>query len=339
MYKISVIFLLITATIILSALDSSEPESQPFLKGMNISCQTWGYEWATPEMNQTLVELQNLGVNSFSIHPYARVYENGNIKYSTSLEQKHISVPLNWAKEKNMKVMLKPHLAYWGTKFSWRGDINFNNKDEWQRFFEDYKKWIVIQAMLAEQNTANIFCIGVEYHHSLKYENEWRAIISEVKKVYSGKLTYAANWDTYQKVKFWDALDYVGIQAYFPLTDKKNPSESELKKGWAKVNKNIMNFSHTINKQIIFTELGYNDSEHAGAEPWSSHHSRNNTAKETQARCLKVALEETQSRRHIAGVFLWKWFPEIKKFRWRQNFNLQTPKNKRIILENWGTNY
>ena len=60
--------------------DMSSPASTPFFKGMTISCQTWGYEWATPEMKQSLDDLQNLGVNSFSIHPYARVYENGRIK-------------------------------------------------------------------------------------------------------------------------------------------------------------------------------------------------------------------------------------------------------------------
>jgi hypothetical protein len=27
----------------------------PFLKGMTVSCQTWGYEWATPEMKETMI--------------------------------------------------------------------------------------------------------------------------------------------------------------------------------------------------------------------------------------------------------------------------------------------
>ncbi len=305
------------------------------IKGMTISCQTWGYEWATPEMKQSLKELKQLGVNSFAIHPYARIRNDGNIKYSNSLEQEHISVPLTWAKELNMKVMLKPHLAYWGSKFSWRGDINFNNEESWQHFFNDYKKWIVIQAQIAEKYKAEIFCIGVEYKHSLGFEQEWKEIISEIRKVYSGKLTYGANWDTYNEVPFWDELDYVGIQAYFPIVDKKSPTESELDSGWNTILLQLQNYSIEKNKKILFTELGYNVSELAGKEPWSSHGSNSESAKITQERCLKTALEKTKSNPTIAGVFLWKWFPEIKIFSWHENFNLQTPKNKKLIANIW----
>jgi len=189
--------------------------------------------------------------------------------------------------------MLKPHLAYWGSKFSWRGDINFNYEKEWQQFFNDYKKWIVIQAQIAENYKADIFCIGVEYKHSIKYENEWRKIISDIRNVYSGKLTYGANWDTYSKVRFWDDLDFIGIQAYFPIVEKKNPVEVEIQEGWNSIIEELNIFSEEQNKNIIFTELGYNNSEFAAKEPWSSHESSTVEANITQQRCLRVALEKT----------------------------------------------
>jgi hypothetical protein len=329
------LFLLI---ILFSNIISRNRNETDVLKGMNISCQTWGYEWATPEMKQTLIDLKKLGVNSFTFHPYARILNNGRIKYSNSLEQEHITVPLNWANELKMKVMLKPHLSYWRSQFSWRGDINFNSAKEWNTFFKDYKEWIIIQAKIAEKYKAEIYCIGVEYKHSLKFEEKWREIISEIRNVYSGKLTYGANWDTYTKVGFWDVLDYVGIQAYFPIVNKKNPTESELKTGWNKILDQLQNFSKKQNKSIIFTELGYNNSEYAGKEPWSSDESNSESARITQQRCLKIALDKTKSIQFIAGVFLWKWFPEIKKFRWHENFNLQTPQNKKIIASIWKEN-
>jgi len=312
----------------------SEIESSK-LKGMTISCQTWGYEWATPEMKKSLFELKKMGVNSFTIHPYARIKNNGGIKYTRSLEQEHISVPLKWAKELDLKVMLKPHLAYWGSKFSWRGAIDFENQKEWERFFDDYKNWIIVQAQIAEKYNADIFCIGVEYKHSIKYEKEWRDIISAIRKVYSGKLTYGANWDTYSKIAFWDVLDFIGIQAYFPIVNKKNPAEFEVQEGWNSIFKQLNNFSEEQNKNIIFTELGYNKSEFAAKEPWSSHESGTVEAIITQQRCLRVALEKTNANQNIEGVFLWKWFPEIEKFRWHQNFNLQTTANKQLIADIW----
>ena len=33
--------------------------SSPFMKGMTISCQTWGSEWATPQMKEAMLELKN----------------------------------------------------------------------------------------------------------------------------------------------------------------------------------------------------------------------------------------------------------------------------------------
>jgi hypothetical protein len=333
-----IIHILITLLLIIIPFSKSLPANSfenHTLKGMNISCQTWGYEWATPEMKQSLLELKELGVNSFTFHPYARILNNGRIKYSNSPEQEHISVPLKWAKELNMKVMLKPHLAYWGSKFSWRGDINFKTNTEWKAFFKDYKDWILVQAQIAEKYNVDIFCIGVEYVHSIKYEKEWREIISEIRKVYYGKLTYGANWDTYSKVGFWDVLDFIGIQAYFPIVDDINPTELEIRTGWDKILNELKNFSNQKNKKILFTELGYNKSEYAGKEPWSSHESNSNDALITQQRCLSIALVKTEESPIIAGVFLWKWFPEIKKFRERENFNLQTPENKEIIAKFW----
>ena len=127
-YKTTTITLLLLLLFLFSQTYTDNKIENIKFKGMTISCQTWGYEWATPEMKQSLLELKTMGVNSFAIHPYARIMNDGGIKFTNSLDQEHISVPLKWAKDFDMKVMLKPHLAYWGSNFSWRGDINFNNK-------------------------------------------------------------------------------------------------------------------------------------------------------------------------------------------------------------------
>lgn len=51
-----------------------------------------------------------------------------------------------------------------------------------------------------------------------------RRLIRQIRRVYHGPLTYAANWSgEYKQIRFWDALDYVGIQAYFPLRHGRQP--------------------------------------------------------------------------------------------------------------------
>src|SRR5213592_2900455 len=57
-----------------AAAASAAADPKPnFIKGMTVSAQTWGWEWATPEMACTLDELKSLGVNSVDIHPYAQI--------------------------------------------------------------------------------------------------------------------------------------------------------------------------------------------------------------------------------------------------------------------------
>jgi hypothetical protein len=308
---------------------------QPFLKGMTISCQTWGYEWATPEMKEAMLELKSIGANSISIHPYARIYEDGHIRFRKDRQSNHITTPVVWGKELNIQLMVKPHLAYWGTKFRWRGDIDFQHEDEWDIFFKDYEEWIVTIATIAEESGTPIFCIGTELMNSIKYEKEWRRIISRVRDVYGGKLTYAANWDIYDQISFWDELDYIGIQAYFPLVEHELPSAEEIAKGWDRVYEKIIPFADNLSRQIIFTEIGYDISVNAAKEPWISGMSDHEEGESLQKLCLKIALEKIQTYDQMAGLFLWKWFPETQPFEHHEDFNLQRPEIKSLLREMW----
>ena len=107
-----------------------------------------------------------------------------------------------FARREGIKLFWKPHLAYWGS-FAWRGDITFGDDEAaWRRFFDDYRKFIVDQARFAERWRIPLFPIGLEYekdHPPASSSprrgadaNEWRRIIAEIRRVYSGKITYAA---------------------------------------------------------------------------------------------------------------------------------------------------
>ena len=91
----------------LTAASSSLPSS--FLKGVTISCQTWGIEWQTPEMEAALDELKSLGVNSIAIHPYAQIQEDGHLftGRGPTAGTTHITTPLRWARERGMSVMAR----------------------------------------------------------------------------------------------------------------------------------------------------------------------------------------------------------------------------------------
>ena len=50
---------------------------------------------------------------------------------------------------------------------------------------------------------ADAFCVGTELDKTVSHEREWRGIISAVHQVVGSKtVTYAANWDSYERVQF-----------------------------------------------------------------------------------------------------------------------------------------
>ena len=319
---------------VLCAVPTALADPPPFFKGITVSCQTWGIEWQTPEMAKTLDQIHSLGANSFSIHPYGRITNDGHVRWRHVDDDRHITVPLDWGRERGMSVMLIPHIAYWGSKFSWRGEINFNTDAEWQTFFADYRQWIVELAEIAEAHGAAIFCVGLEFTHAQAQEQRWREIIAAVRNVYHGKITYGANWNEYSAVKFWDALDYIGVLAYFPLTSAANPSPAEISAGWEKRRSELARFSQQHGgKQFLFVEIGYNECAKAAAEPWSFTRGGEHAA-EIQARCIDAALGLTNNNSWLAGMFFWKWFPELPMHE-EEDFCLQTPAIKALLAKHW----
>lgn len=107
----------------------------------------------------------------------------------------------------------------------------------------------------------------------------WKELVAAARKVYSGQLTYAANFDEYSSVGFWGDLDLVGVNAYFKLKDTlggasgKEGLESNLKLGWVKAFGAMQEFFDSQGlqqKKVLFTELGYTFKKNATRLPWSS---------------------------------------------------------------------
>ncbi len=159
-------------------------------------------------------------------------------------------------KKKNIKIMLKPQLWVWRGEFT--GHIEMKTEDEWKVLEDSYTKFILDYSLLVEEVNAEIYCIGTELNRFISARPDyWKQLIKEVKSIYKGKLTYAENWDTFANVPFWSDLDFIGIDAYFPLSDEKHPTREILITGWKSHKLKVESLSKQINKQVLFTEYGY----------------------------------------------------------------------------------
>lgn len=203
-----------------------------------------------------------------------------------------------------LKVMIKPHI--WVMNGGFTGDISLSKKERelWQ---EQYKEYVLTFAKICEEHNAEALSIGNELKTPILQDHEfWFRLIREVRTVYSGQVTYSANWDFFDKVPFWSELDAIGVNAYFPLTDKENPTKKDVKKGWAPWAEKIKKLKATHQKPVVFTELGYRATDHCCQSPWE-YNTGNKPNEGCQALAFEIFFEEYYGSL-VKGAFIWKWF-------------------------------
>lgn len=229
------------------------------------------------------------------------VWSHRDSMFMESIDQLH---------DNNIRIHLKPHL--WMSS-GWRSNINFENNEDWDIWFESYRKTILHFATMAEKTQTELFCIGTELRSSIKAQPEkWKLLIQEIKGIYSGKLTYAANWDDpLDLIDFWNELDYIGVQAYFPLTENTNPELSQIQEGWKRHKEALKSLSDQYQKKILFTEVGYRPDAAATKTPWAWGSAFGPLFKKksdrTQYLAYEALFEELWNEPWFAGSYVWQW--------------------------------
>jgi hypothetical protein len=193
---------------------------------------------------------------------------------------------------------------------------------------------------VADSSKIEVYCIATEFENFVEKRPEfWHKIIIEIRSVYKGKLTYAENWDSYEKVPFWNELDFVGVDGYFPLAEEKSPTLENIKKGWESHRDKLEKFSRKLQKPILFTEIGYQSTDFTTQKPWESYskYADNDTL---QAAAYKAFFEAVWKERWLAGCFIWKWFPEMKresdeskKHKYRDKYTPQGKIGEQVLRE------
>ena len=325
-------------TILIGFLSPSANPVSPSVKQKGV-CWVGGKEIVT---EKEIAALAKCNVNWISQTPFGwqRDVNQSIIRTNFSFDKiwwgesdEGISKTTELARKSGIKTLLKPHL--WVSK-GWPGDIEMKSDSAWQSWFRNYENFILHYAKLAENNKIEIFCIGTELHKTIKKEKEWRAIIKKIRTVYKGKLTYASNFhEEYEQVKFWDVLDYIGIQAYFSLTQNESHSLDDLQKGWTTPLSSIERVHKKFNKPILFTEIGYRSDVKSGIEPWTwpEENGATKISFEAQANCYKAFFNTVWNKSWLEGVYFWKWYPHGPHRNANIDFTPQGKSAEKIMAE------
>lgn len=252
--------------------------------------------------------------NWVAISPFAFVRKNNpEIVYNTSYQWESekpegVYKAIESAQKENLKIMLKPQL--WGHDL-FTGHLEFKKEEDWQVFENTYRKYLLSMVRIADSAGVELFCIGTELANFVKQRPQfWEKLIKEIRTVYSGKITYAENWDKVEEFPFWSQLDFIGSDAYYPLSAAETPRIEELNKGWSKWCKALASLSKKVNKKVLFTEWGYRSISKNALEPWK-HGQTEEVNFENQTHAYRSYFESVYHQDWYAGGFLWKWFPEV----------------------------
>lgn len=271
---------------------------------------------------------------------FQKTYDSPGVSYtkgdsaSTASRDSTFKSQIDIAHDAGMSVNFKPHVWIWeDPNEKWRSDIFPTNEENWKVWEKDYREFIMVHAQMAENNKVEMFTIGTELTRlAIEKEQFWRELIREVRKIYSGKITYAANWyEEFEKINFWDELDFIGIQAYFPLSNHNDPGVEDISKGWENYLATMEAVSKKYDRKIIFTEMGYKSTSDSATRPWewveNSSHADNHYSEQTQANCYEAFFNCIWGKEWFAGVHIWQMRTDYGEDRLPNKFDY-TPQGK-----------
>jgi hypothetical protein len=281
-------------------------------KGMSFAAW-WPGLYSSPDADQALSELREDGADwlSLIVTRYQDTITSTTIYASpgtpTDADLMHV---ISQAHSLGMKVMLKPHLDLASDPTHWRGDIGIGLSEAgWTAWFTSYKTFINHYAQLAKTYGADQFCIGTELVSTEFRAADWESVIAGVRGVFTGTITYAANQGSEGSISWWDKVDFIGVDAYYPLTNKNDPTLDELKAAWAPRVANLKTLSESWGKPILFTEVGYRSQDGANQHPWDYQIGGTIDLQE-QADLYRALFESVFNQAWFAGIFWWSWDPD-----------------------------
>jgi len=265
-----------------------------FQKGVNFTAE-FPDVYASEGARRMLELLPRFGVNAIALVPYGW----------SSVHPPRVLLPRqgqSWESDEGieelarvahalgMKVLLKP--AVWQAN-----DLDIPSASDRALWFDQYKGFLDHYAQLATTIHADVFCVGGELVHFTTYDSKWRKLISRVRQLYPGPLVYAANFGKeFEQVTFWDALDYIGLQEYYPLPDNLAVES---------VVRQVEAVQQKYHRPVIFTEVGFPSLEGANRQPWDdAQNSR--TSLQAQAACYQAVFRAFYNQPWFEGMYWWK---------------------------------
>ena len=193
----------------------------------------------------------------------------------------------------------------------WRGQLR--PSEGAARWFAAYGAALVELAAVSQRQGAARFGVGSELVSLEPYARQWRTLIAETRRVFRGRVFYSVNWDDLHRPTFLDAVDEVGVSAYFAMAPSgERPTEGSMRRAWDDADASLATLSRRVGRPVFLSEVGYPSVRSAAERPWDE---RSGAPLDLD---LQRALFEGFRARHCGehrteataarGFYVWNWF-------------------------------
>lgn len=254
--------------------------------------------------DEALVGIAAVGANWVQVVPtwYQATPTSSDIDPRTStVDDADLRHVIELAHTRGLKVLLKPHVDI--DNSGDRARINPTDRDAW---FSSYRRFITHYSVIATELGVDQFAVGTELAGVSGDRSRWLETIADVRESYFGQLVYAANHSEYATVAFWDAVDLIGVDAYWSLSKQPTTDVALLRHALESRRGELAALSERVGRRILFTEAGFASQRGSTTAPWSASVS-GLPAQDEQAAAYEAMLATFTGQPWWAGVFFWTW--------------------------------
>lgn len=277
-----------------------------------------GRGYGSEPFSRSLDETRAMGGSWVALTPFGRVNDLGgrgvDLRFEAPFENNRAAIvaSVRAAHARGLRVMLVPHL--WIESGEWRALVDPKTPAGWAAWTESYGRFVKTWAKVAQESGVDLLSCGVELRSWVTsgHAPAFSKLVSEIRAIYKGPLTYSANWDDVDDTVILGELDVIGINAFYPLAEKEGSSAAELRTGGERVRDRVRALVSTWKKPVLFTEIGYTTRPDPALRPWEWPDAMKNVHVDEPAQALAYhgLLAPLLDEPGFLGFFVWRTYAD-----------------------------
>jgi hypothetical protein len=255
--------------------------------------------------DRVLDHVVGLGANSLAISfPFftETITANRVVVDERTPSPERLAAVVDEARRSGLRVSIRPLLdernLVAADSRNWRGRLDPADRDAW---FASYRDFLAPYLQMAQGHGVQTVIIGAELN-VLQTDPRWADLVEDARRIYSGELGYAANWDSFGQAARSVPVDTVGIDAYPRLGLPATATAAQMQLAWRRwLQQTVPNAPG----DVPLYELGAAAEAGTVTDPALPHTAGAPLDEGVQARWLGAACRAAQAH-GLGGVYLWK---------------------------------